>query len=243
MSQSFVLFFFPPIIFFLHVPLGLRTINCLGTPAVKHVLWSIVLFHCDFSNWNLTVCHPSSLCNFDVVSLSLNIKKIKDLCLEFLSMNSIHFDVIMISLQGNAKWHTRRNTVGDIYIQWNWRVNADIQAACELTNIIWISFAYFLLYSMKKKYVRYWLLFIVPFILFFLNFLHLVLLSSSSRTPVMWCIDLWSYVSSPTGVMWNILVFTASVCMDKSLLRLTDDSPTLSEIIFIMLLFKWYINQ
>lgn len=37
----------------------------------------------------------------------------------------------------------------------------------------------------------------------------------SCRSPVTWCIDSWSCVSSVTGVMWNIRVFTASVCTDE----------------------------
>lgn len=57
-------------------------------------------------------------------------------------------------------------------------------------------------------------------------FLSLVPPPPSCRTPVTWCTDLWSCVSSLTGVTWNIRVFTASACMDRSPPHETRDSLT-----------------
>lgn len=56
-----------------------------------------------------------------------------------------------------------------------------------------------------------------------------ITMPSSCRTPAMRCIDMWSCESSLTGVMWNIPVFTASVCTDRS----PNEVPsTLNSVIF-----------
>lgn len=140
--------------------------------------------------------------------LSLSVKKIKDHCLEFLSLSCIHFDIIMISLHFAREWkmiHKKENCWGRLRTM-------KLESQRRHLSCLWVD-KYKLNFIYKN--VRYCLMFIVSSILFYF-FLDLVLLSSSSRTPVMWCIGLWSYMSSPTGVMWNILVFTASVCMDRS---------------------------
>lgn len=75
----------------------------------------------------------------------------------------------------------------------------------------------FPLFSMKA--VRFCFSVLADSLCFLLSFLFLPLsitMPPSCRTPAMRCIDLWSCESCQTGVMWNIPVFTASVCTERS---------------------------
>lgn len=171
------------------------------------------------------------------MSLSLSVKKIKDHCLEFLSLSIIHFDIIMISLHFAREWkmiHKRENCWGRLRTM-------KLESQRRHLSCLWVD-KYDLNFIYKN--VSYCLMFIVSSILFY--FIFLIWCSYHSQAEPQWCgvsvcgatcpLQLGScgiYLSLPLPCAWT----------DLHQMRLTDDSPTLSEITFIMQLFNWYINQ